>query len=77
MANPAGMRCKVVCTSLGGAVHVYSSGQRIVLQVRREVPTEIDVLGASFKSAVELGPKAALELAGELLAVASRFVGDK
>lgn len=77
MANPPGVRCKVVCTSLGGAVHVYSSSERIVLQVRREVPTEIDLLGASFKSAVELGPKEALELAGELLAISSRYVAAR
>lgn len=71
MANPVGMRCKVIPSSLGGAVHVYSSSQRIVIQVRREVPTEIDVLGSSFKSAVEITCNQALALASELLAVVS------
>lgn len=75
MANPAGVRCKIILSGSGGVVHVYSSSERIILQVRRDVPTEVDILGASFKSAVELSPKSALELAGELLSVSSRFVG--
>ena len=67
------MRCKTFQGNGGGSVHLYSSGHRIVLQVRREVPTELDVLGASFKSAIEIGGREALLLAAELLRAVSEI----
>jgi hypothetical protein len=39
----------------------------LILQLRREVPTTTDILAPSFKVAVDLNPKEAINLATELL----------
>jgi len=41
------------------------------LQLRREVPTEVDVAATSFKASVVLTPADAIAVAGELLAAAA------
>jgi len=51
----------------GDAVHIYSNSQAITLQLRHEVPTEVDLAATSFKAAVALTPGDALSIAGELL----------
>jgi hypothetical protein len=72
MSTPKGMRAKQIQLASSDAIHVYShkTGD-IVLQLRRAVPTEQDLLTTSFKVAVSLTAAEALELAGELLTAAS------
>jgi hypothetical protein len=41
------------------------------VQLRHEVPTEVDLADAAFKAAVALTPGDALSIAGELLATAA------
>ena len=72
MATPPGTRAKQIRLTATDAVHVYSSECGILLQVRRSVPTELDVSATSFKVGVTLSPADALALAGELLTVASQ-----
>lgn len=71
MSNPPRMRAWGLPLTEGARVHVYSDGAQILLQIRRTVATEQDVLAPSFKVAVCLAPVDALALAGELLSAAS------
>jgi hypothetical protein len=72
MSTPKGMRAKQIQLASSDAIHVYShKTSDIVLQLRRAVPTEQDLLTTSFKVAVSLTAAEALELAGELLTAAS------
>lgn len=77
MATPKGTRTQRIPTKSGEAVHIYSTPSQIVLQLRKEVPTELDFTAASFKVAVTLTPAEALSVAGELLAVAAEQVKGK
>ena len=74
MSTPKGTRCRKISLDAGGSIHVYSNDDQLVVQVRRTVATEDDILAPSFKIAVPLRPNEALELASELLAVASSHV---
>lgn len=69
MATPPGMRQMPLHLETGDKVYVYSDMMRILLQLRREVPTQQDILAASFKAAVALTEGEALALASELLSV--------
>jgi hypothetical protein len=60
----------------GDAVHIYSNLQGITLQLRHEVPTQVDLAATSFKVSVTLTPADALAVAGELLTVAAVRVRD-
>jgi hypothetical protein len=60
--------------STGDQVHVYSGADGAVLQLRRSVPTTSDTAATSFKVGVALSAAEMLELAGELLTVASSMV---
>jgi len=71
MATPKGMRAVRFLTASGDAVHVYSNQERLVLQIRHEVPTETDLLDTAFKVAVELSDSEALAIAGELISAIS------
>jgi len=71
MATPKGMRSQRFVTAAGDAVHVYSDGSKVILQLRREVPTEVDVLAPSFKVSIELSDDDILAIAGELLTAVS------
>ncbi len=74
MATPKGMRAQKIPTASGDAVHVYSDRETIILQLRREVASEVDLLSPSCKVAVQLSDAEALAIAGELLAaVAARM----
>ncbi len=74
MATPKGTRSQRFLLQTGDAVHVYSNAQTITLQLRHEVPSQVDVAATSFKASVVLSPTDALALAGELLtAAAARF----
>ena len=74
MATPKGTRCIAFCLATGEAVHVYSNPAGILLQLRKEVPSEQDVTAPSFKVAVKLTPADALKIAGELLTAAGAIV---
>ena len=58
-------------------VMVYSNQDKIILQLRREIPTETNVLQPSFKVAVSLTPSEALGLASELLQAAASQLEKK
>jgi hypothetical protein len=69
MGTPPNMRHKPFPLKSGDSVHVYSDATRILLQLRREILTEQDILTPSFKTAVPLTEGEALALAAELLSV--------
>ena len=54
------------------AVHVYSDDTHIWVQLRRDVPTELDIGRTSFKFAICLQPGTAHKLGLELINVADR-----
>jgi hypothetical protein len=53
-------------------VMIYSNAQKIVLQLRHEVPTETDVLAPAFKAPIALSPTDAIAIAGYLLSAAQQ-----
>ncbi len=69
MATPKGTRAQRFLLKSGDAVHIYSTPLSITLQLRHEVPTEVDMAATSFKASVVLAPADALAIAGELLTV--------
>ena len=77
MANPKGYRNRSYNLEEGGQVMIYSNQNQVILQLRRETPTEADVLQPSFKVALSLTPAEALSLASELLQAASIQIGQK
>jgi hypothetical protein len=70
MSTPKGMKCQPRTLASGDQVLLYSNANQIVLQLRRQVPTEEDLLAPSFKVAVSLTAMEAARLAGDLLYVA-------
>jgi len=74
MNTPKGTRCRKISLAADGCIHVYSNEDQLVIQLRRSVATEVDILSPSFKVAVPLRPNEAVELASELLAVASAHI---
>lgn len=70
MATPKGMKNFNRKLANGEKVCIYSDQSHIILQLRRDIPTEGNILEPSFKVAVELSPADALLIASELLAVA-------
>lgn len=77
MATPKGTRSQRFLLKSGDAIHVYSNPQAITLQLRREVPTEVDLAATSFKASVVLTTADALAVAGELLAAAAAQLKGK
>jgi hypothetical protein len=71
MATPKGTRAQRFLLKSGDALHVYSNAQAITLQLRREVPSEVDVAATSFKVSMVLTPADAIAVAGELLTAAA------
>ena len=55
------------------AIHLYFDDETISLQLRRNVPTVVDLGTPSFKAALSIEAKHAHELGLELLNVAQRF----
>jgi hypothetical protein len=76
MTTPQGTRAKQIRLTSGDAIHVYSNEEGIVLQLRRTVPTEMDLTATSFKVGVAVSPIEAIAVAGELLTVASQQLGE-
>ena len=77
MATPKGTRARRFLLKSGDALHIYSNSQTITLQLRREVPTEVDVAATSFKASVVLTPADAIAVAGELLTAAAAQLKTK
>jgi len=77
MATPKGMRTRVIKLSATEQIHVYSNDQMLIFQIRREVPTEEDILATSIKAGVCLSPSQALLLAAELLEAASQQLNSQ
>jgi hypothetical protein len=71
MEIPKGMRSQGFLLAPGDAVHVYSNSQTIKHQLRRKVPTEVEVAATSSKECVLLTPADALAVAGEVLTAAA------
>ncbi len=76
MATPKGQRCGVIAISTGDAIHVYSDATKVVLQLRRAVPTANDLAAPSYKVAAVLNGAEALSVAAELLRAASTLVRE-
>ena len=72
MSHIKGMRTWALSLDTGAIIHVSSDDTRVILQLRRQVATEDDVLAPSFKVAVCLAPLDALALASELLSASTR-----
>jgi hypothetical protein len=70
MSTPKGVSCYTLHLANDDHVFIYHSAEYIVLQLRRKVPTEKDILQPSMKFAVPLQPEEALSLAAELLTIA-------
>jgi hypothetical protein len=64
MATPKGTIAQRFLLNSGDAVHTCSNPQAITLQLRHEVPTEVDIAATSFKASVLLTPADALAIAG-------------
>jgi hypothetical protein len=77
MATPKGTRAQRFLLKSGDAIHVYSNPQAITLQLRWEIPTEVDVASTSFKASVVLSQTDALAFAGELLRAAAAQLKSK
>ena len=71
MGTPKGMRCMQVPLRGNHAIHLYSNAEQIILQARRNTPTDEDVMTSSFKIAIPLRTEDALQIANELLIIAS------
>ena len=72
MTSPKGMRTRSFKLSSGNQVMVNSYKEHLFSHLRREVPTEQDVLSPSVKVAVSLKVNESLELAQELVSVAGQ-----
>ena len=70
MSTPKGMKCLPRTLVTGDKVLLYSDTDRLVLQLRHQVPTEERLLEPSFKVAVTLSPSEAITLASDLLNIA-------
>ena len=77
MTTPKGTRARSIPLIEGGQVMVYSTPDRLVVQLRQEIPTATDLLRPSFKVALALTPAEALLIAGELLQAASLQIGQE
>jgi hypothetical protein len=71
MATPKGFKQFHRTLANGDKVFIYSNQHSLILQLRREVPTEENILEPSFKVAVALSPVDALLIASELLDAAA------
>lgn len=67
MSTPKGMKCLPRTLMTGEKVLIYSDSDHIILQLRRQVPSEERLLEPSFKVAVSLTPAEAMTIASDLL----------
>ena len=66
------MRAQQFVVNDSDAVHVYSDETHIWLQLRRDVPTDLDIGRPTFKVALCLQPGTAQKLGLELMNMANR-----
>jgi hypothetical protein len=71
MSTPKGMACRNFTLASRDQILLYHNEEQIIVQLRRQVPTEENVLSPSFKVAVDLSPFEAIALASELLTIAA------
>ncbi len=71
MSTPKGMSQRPFNLVSNDQVFIYHNQEHIVLQLRRQVPSDQNLLQPSFKVAVKLTPIEALSLASELLTIAA------
>jgi hypothetical protein len=71
MSTPKGMACRNFSLANHDQILLYHNAERIIMQLRHQVPTEENVLSPSFKVAVDLSPFEAIALASELLTIAA------
>ncbi len=71
MSTPKGMTCRNFTLASRDQILLYHNAEQIIVQLRHQVPTEENVLGPSFKVAVDLSPFEAIALASELLTIAA------
>jgi hypothetical protein len=74
MATPKGMRSRSIPLQNRDQVMIYSNEEEIFLQLRHEVPTEVDITAPSVKVGVALTTDEALSLAAELLSVVNSML---
>jgi hypothetical protein len=67
MATSKGTRPQRFRLRSEDAVHICSNSQTITVQLRHELPTEVDLEATVFKAVIDLTPGDALSIAGELL----------
>ena len=77
MATPKGMRAIQLEVNAMDAIHVYSNGQHVWLQLRRKVLTEEDIGSPLFKTAICIDTKTAEKLGMELLKIADGNKGKQ
>ncbi len=70
MSTPKGMKCVTRTVTTGDKLLIYSNAEQIILQIRRQVASEENLLAASFKVAVPLSLSDAIWVVSELLAAA-------
>ena len=56
METPKGTRSQRFLLESGDATHIFSNADKITLQLRHEVPTEVDTAATSFNASVALTP---------------------
>lgn len=61
------MRAVKLKIGITDQIHVYSNAETILLQLRRNIPSEREIGNPSFKVATPLEPDIATKLANELL----------
>jgi hypothetical protein len=71
MSTPKGMTCRNFTLVCRDQILLYHNAEHIIMQLRRQVPTDENVLSPSFKVAVDLSPFEAVALASELLTIAA------
>ena len=74
MGSPKGMRAQAFSLVSSDQVHVSSSPQQSILQIRRTVSTEADATAVSLNVGVALTTSETLTSASELLRVAAAQV---
>lgn len=67
MSTPKGLKCVPQTLTTGDKILIYSSTDRIILQLRHRISSEEDLLEPSFKVAVPLTPAEAIAIASDLL----------
>jgi hypothetical protein len=71
MADTKGTRRHIIPLTKEEQIHVFSTNEDLYLQLRRKAEGEEQIREPSFKVAVRLSPIDALDLAAELMSIAT------